>query len=140
VTLYYGNDRTPLVSTSFLPAAAKAVNFFVSSSQHLVHLALDVTIRHICTPAELALVDFSPLEVLGAASLSIPQIDLYVHTDILQPDLTHATLLSSLEVYEDVVRSTKDGVLVVHPEETAPDCVSVYRDLAFPLEVIYFPA
>jgi hypothetical protein len=136
VQLYY-HDQTPSHFTSFLPAAAKTVNF-MSSSQHLVHLVLDLTIRHISTSAELALLDFSPLEVLGAASLSIPQIDLYVHTDSLQPDLTHATLLPSLEVYEDVVRSMKDGVLVVHSEVTAPECVSEHRDLAFPLEVIHF--
>jgi hypothetical protein len=116
-----------------------AVNLFMSSCRQLVHLAIDINIRHISTPAELSLVDFSPLSVLGAASLSIPQIDLYVHTGMVPPDLTLATLLRSLEVYEDIVRSMKEGVLVVRAEETAPDCVSGYWDLTFPVEAIHLP-
>lgn len=72
---------------------------------------------------DLANVNFSPLAVLGAASLSIPRIDLYAHTGKLPAEVIHARLLSSLEKCEDAARAIKEDVLVIHPEETAPDFV-----------------
>jgi hypothetical protein len=103
---------------SWLPTAAELVNIFISSS--LQHLVLSVKIR-ILNFSHFTQVDFSPLAVLGAAAQRIPRIDLYVHTDILPSALTRAQLLSSLEDYEDIIRSIKDGILVIHSEEIAPE-------------------
>jgi len=67
---------------SYLPAAALLINSFGSSVQHLI-LAIDFLLCGILS--NLAKVDFSPLAVLGAASLSILRIDLCAHTAILPP-------------------------------------------------------
>ena len=104
-------------TVSLFPLVAETISLFISSIEHLV-LDIDVSLRaHILTD-----VDFSPLAILGAASLSIPHIDLYVHTDSQPSALTHAQILPSLDKYEDIAKSIKDGVLVVHSEQTAPDC------------------
>lgn len=67
------------------------------------------------------------LTVLEAATLLIPQIDLYVHTDILLSAFTLAQLVSSLVDYQDIMGSMKEGILVIHLEETAPDHVGEIR-------------
>ena len=110
-------DGTPTTSTSYLPTVGTIINFFVSPPQHLV-LDIDIFLRG--KPSNLNKIDFSPLAVLGAASLSIPWIDLYIHTDILPDTVVLAQLLSSLEDYGDVMRSIKEGTLVIHSEKTAP--------------------
>ena len=61
--------------------------------------------------------------MLGSAALSIPRIDLYVHTDILPSDVTFAHLLASLADTDDVMRAMEKGILVIHSERTAPDYV-----------------
>ena len=101
-------EHEPTYCISHLPAASKVINTFASSVRGRF-------------PAHLALINFSPLAVLGAASLSIPQIKLYIHTDTLPPDVTLAQLLSSLAGYEDVMKLIEDRKLVIHPEVTAPD-------------------
>ena len=114
------DDRgdTPTTSRSYLPAAAALiVNFLVSPLQHLI-LDIDIFLGGI--PSNLNKVDFSPLAVLGAASLSIARIDLYIHTGVLPDTVTLAQLLSSLEDYGDTMRLIKDGILVIHSEKTAP--------------------
>ena len=111
----------PQYSSSWLLAAGEIISQFVTSYPPR-HLALDINID-LSTFAELASIDFSPLAVLGAASLSIPRIDLYVRTGVLPPALTRAQLLSSLEDYEGIVTSIKEGILVIHLEETSPDCI-----------------
>ena len=55
--------------------------------------------------------------------MSIPRIDLYVHTGILPSDVTTAQLLSWLADKEDVMRSIEKGILFIHPERTAPGYV-----------------
>ena len=97
--------------------AAKIINSFGSSLQHLI-LEIDISLTRVTS--NLAEVDFSPLAVLGAA---IPWIDLYVHTNILPSTVTLARLLSSLMDYDGIMRSIKEGKLVVHSEKTAPDYV-----------------
>jgi len=99
--------------------AAEIINFFNPSLHRLV-LDIDIDPRFRETPK----IDFSPLAALGAASefVSIPRIDLYVHTGILLPDLTQAHLLSSLGVNEDVLKLIKEGTLIVHQDKTAPEC------------------
>ena len=94
--------------------AAKIINSFASSLQHLI----DISLTRVTS--NLAEVDFSPLAVLGAA---IPWIDLYVHTNILPSTVTLARLLSSLMDYDGIVRSIKEDKLVIHSEKTAPDYV-----------------
>ncbi len=110
----------PAQCTSYLPAAIKVINAFASSVRHLI-IEIDLGVGRL--PSYLALVDFSPLAVLGDASLSIPRIDLYVHTDVLPPAVTLAPLMSSLAAYDDVMKLIEEGKLVIHPEETAPDYV-----------------
>jgi len=102
-------------------ASAEVINLFISPSS-LQHLVLDIKVG-LSTLSGLTKVDFSPLAVLGAVSLSIPRIDLYIHTGTLPSALTRAQLILSLEDNEDIVRSIKQGKLVIHPEKTAPDCV-----------------
>ena len=99
---------------SYLPATAEIINLFVSSLQHLI---LDINIDIYHTYSNLAKVDFSPLTVLGAAALSIPHIDLYVHINILPSHVTLAQLLFSLEDCEDITRSINEGILITHSEE-----------------------
>ena len=103
---------------SWLPVVPEVVNSFISS---LRHLSIDIRPSHINVSSPLQ-IDFSPLAVLAATSGSIPQIDLYVHTDVLPAPVTRAHVLSSLEVYEDIARLIKKGVLGIHSEKTAPDC------------------
>jgi hypothetical protein len=117
VLVGYRLSNMPQYWSSWLPAAAEMTKLFISSLQHLI---VDVNLNY-ASSADLTLVDFSPLAVLGAAALSIPRIDLYVHTNILPPELIRAQVLSSLEEYEDIARAIKDGVLVIHSEETTPD-------------------
>jgi hypothetical protein len=115
--LTYDSDRNPKTRRSSLTAVVQILESFISSPQHLV-LDIDIRLENILN---LANVDFSPLVALfGASSLSIPRIDLYVHTGC---NVTHAQLLSLTEDYEDVVRSIEDGVLVIHSEKVAPECV-----------------
>ena len=116
VVIYVEGDFQPTHCVSYLPAAIKAINTFASSVRHLT-IELDLGVG--CLPSYLALVDFSPLAALGA--LSIPRIDLYVHTDTRPPAVTLASLLSSLAPYDDVMKLIEEGKLVIHPEETAPD-------------------
>jgi hypothetical protein len=112
----YGTQRS---YSSWLPAAAEMIKLFISSVQHLI-LDVDIDLRPSAFSGSIN-VDFSPLSILGAASLSIPRIDLYVHTGLLPPAITRAQLLSSLGDNEDIVRSIKEGVLIIHAEKTAPD-------------------
>ena len=102
---------TPRGNMSYLPATAEIINLFIPSLQHLI-LDIDIDISHVYS--NLAKVDFSPLAVLGTAVLSIPRIDLYVHTDILPSHVTLAQVLSSLR---DITRSIEEGVVIVHSEE-----------------------
>ena len=116
-------DNTPITSTSYFLAAATIMNFIVSPLQHLI-LNIDIYLRGI--PSNLNKVDFSPLAVLGSASLSIARIDLYIHTGVLPHTVTLAQLLSSLEDYEDTMRSIKEGILVIHSEKIPPGCETAY--------------
>jgi len=45
---------------------------------------------------------------------------MYFQTDKFQPNDTLARLLSALAAYDDITRSIEDGILVIHPEKTAP--------------------
>lgn len=103
---------------SSLPAAAGIINQFISSPRDLI-LNIDIDIS--TSESDLTIIDFAPLTVLGAASLLIPYINLYVHAGILRPAITHAQLISLLEDYEDIMGLVKAGVLVTHPGKTAPD-------------------
>jgi len=103
---------------SNLPAAAEVVNQIVLPPGDLI---LDIDITLYSDLSDLTTIDISPLSVLGAASLSIARINLYVHTGILQPAITRAQLTSMLEIYEDILRAVKAGVLVIHPGKNAPD-------------------
>ncbi len=102
---------------SNLPAAAEIINQFTSSPRRLI---LDIDID-ISTFSDLTIIDFSPLTVLGTASLSIPRINLYVHAGTYRPAITRAQVMSLLEDHEDILRLVKAGVLVIHPGKTAPD-------------------
>jgi len=104
---------------SSLLATAEAINLLISSPR-LGHLILDIDIGF-PTFSRFDTVDFTPLAVLGPASLSIPRIDLYVHTAEFFSDIIHAQLLSFLGQYEDVMRSIKKDKLVIHSEKTAPN-------------------
>ena len=110
-------DRRPKRCESNLSVAAKITNSFASSLQHLI-LEIDISLAGVTS--NLVEVDFSPLAVLGTA---IPWIDLYVHTNILPSTVTLARLLSSLMDYDGIMRSIKEGKLVIHSEKTAPDYV-----------------
>ena len=112
---------TPKGCWSYLPAVADIINSFVPSPPP--HLILDINIHLFDFSSNLANVDFSPLAVLGAAALSIPRIDLYIHTDILPSNVTLAQILSSLADYEDVMKSIDQGIVIIHSERTAPDYV-----------------
>ncbi len=109
---------TPKRCESYLQASAEIIALFISPPQHLV---LDINIHLFSISSNLANVDFSPLAALGTAAMSIPRIDLYVHTGILPSSATLAQLLSSLADYEDVMRSIEKGILIIHSEKTAPD-------------------
>jgi hypothetical protein len=115
VYIDYAGDLSGKRYLSYHPAAAEVINLFMSSLQHLV---LDIDL-HLLTFVDLTRVNFSPLAVLGAASLLIRRIDLYVRTGIFPPAVTRALLLSSLEDCKDIVRSIKEGILVIHSEKTA---------------------
>ena len=105
----------PKVGMSFLLAAA--INTFASSVRHLI-IELEIWPSH--SSSNLDYFDFSPLAVLGPASQLIPRIDMYFQTDKFQPNDTLARLLSALAAYDDITRSIEDGILVIHPEKTAP--------------------
>jgi len=90
-----------------LPATAEIVKLFVSSLRHLV---LDIDISLCGTFSNLAEVDFSPRS-LGSRFSVDP-------TDILLSTLTLAQLMSSLADY--IIRSIKEGILIIHSEKTAP--------------------
>ena len=111
-----GNRLSHYYQTSWLPVVPEVVNLFKPS---LRHLSIQIWVA-----SSLTRINFSPLSALGPACQSIPRIDLYVHTGILAPSVTHAHVLSSLEVYEDLARLIKEGVFVIHSEEIAPDCAS----------------
>jgi len=105
---------------SSLPVAAEVINALISSPR-LEHLILDIDIGFF-TLSQFDQIDFTPLAVLGPASLSIPRIELYVHTAGNFPSaLTRAQLLVFLMEYKDIVRSIKEGILVIHSEKTAPN-------------------
>ena len=101
---------------SNLLAAAEVVTQFLSSPRRII---LDIDID-ISTFADVTRVDFSPLTVLGAASLLIPRINLYVHAGIMAA-ITSAQLMPWLEAYEDIMRPAEAGVLVIHPGMSAPE-------------------
>jgi len=104
---------------SYLPAAADIIKSFVVSPPR--RLILDINVHLFEISSNLATVDFSPLTVLGTAALSIPRIDLYVHTGILPSDDTFAQLLASLADSDDIMRAIEKGVLNIQSEATAPD-------------------
>jgi hypothetical protein len=104
---------------SYLPAAAEIIKSFITSPPQC--LILDINLHLFEISSNLAAVDFSPLAVLGAAALSIPRIDLYVHTGILPPDETFAHLLSSLADSDETMRAIEKGILNIQSEATAPD-------------------
>ena len=111
---------TPKRCWSYLPAIRDIINSFIPPPKHLV---LDINLHLFDFSSNLANVDFSPLSVLGAAALSIPHIDMYVHTDTLPSEVTFAQLLASLADHEDVMRAIDKGILIIHSERTAPDYV-----------------
>ena len=109
---------TPKHCYSYLPAVADIINSFVPPPRHLL---LDINIHLFEFSSN---VDFSPLAVLGAAAMSIPRIDLYVHTGIISSDVTHAHLLASLADYDDTMRAIeKDIQIIIHLEQSAPGYV-----------------
>jgi hypothetical protein len=109
--------RSKYSSHSKLSEAAQVINLFISPPRHLV---LDINLQ--LNPAShITKVDFSPLAVLGTAPLSIPRIDLYVHTGVLSSADTRAQLLSSLGKYDDILRLINGDGLVIHSEEIFPD-------------------
>jgi hypothetical protein len=110
------DDQTPVFCMSSLPAAAEAINSFIPSLRHLI---LDIDIE-LTIFSDFSRIDFSPLTVLGAASRSIPRIDLYVHTGISPAALTRAQFISSLGDYEGIMTSIEEGALVIHSEIAAP--------------------
>jgi hypothetical protein len=114
---YNEKDNTLERCRSWFPAAAEIIKDFHAP---LHHLALDIKISF---PAisDLNKVHFSPLAVLG--STSIPRIDVYVHPGEFSPTLTRAQILPSLEGYEEIMRSIREGVMVIHAGETAPEFV-----------------
>ena len=123
VDLEYENDALKFHS-SYLPVTAKIINSFPSLSQHLVlDICIDLTGIQFSNLSYLPDIDFSPLAVLGAASLSIPRIDLYVHTSGLPTAVILARLMSSLEKYEGIMKSIEEGVMVIHSGMTAPACM-----------------
>jgi len=109
---------TPKRCESYLQASAEIISLFVSPPQHLV---LDINIHLFSISSNLANVDFSPLAALGPAAMSIPRIDLYVHTGILSASATLAQIMSALADYEDIIRSVEKGILIIHSEKSAPD-------------------
>jgi hypothetical protein len=111
--VYYNNVPPWTDWTTSLPLAAEAVSQFISSTQHLT-ISVNIGLR---TCSDLAEIDLSPLATLGSASLSIPHIDLYVHTGILSSARTLAELTLLLEDHEDIMRSINQGVLVIHSEK-----------------------
>jgi hypothetical protein len=102
-----------------LPPAAEAISQFTSSAstQHLT-ISVNIGLR---TPSDLAEIDLSPLKILRSACLSIPHVDLYVHTGILPSALTRDEIFLSLEDKEDILRSIDEGVLVIHLEKRIPE-------------------
>jgi hypothetical protein len=111
---------TPKQCWSYLPAVADIIYSFIPPPQHLI---VDIKIHLFDFNSNLANIDFSPLAALGTAALSISHIDLYIHTDNLPPEVTHAQILSSLADYEDVMGSIMEGTLIIHPERAAPGYV-----------------
>jgi len=123
VDLEYENDALKFHS-SYLPVTAKIINFFSSLSQHLVlDICINLTGIQFSNLSNLPDIDFSPLAVLGAASLSIPRIDLYVHTCGLPTAVILGRLMSSLEKYEGIMKAIEEGVVVIHSGMTAPACM-----------------
>jgi len=115
--LTFDKDHKPISRRSSLAVAVQTLKSFIPSPRHLI-LDIDIRLR---TILDLAKVDFSPLVALFEAPfLPIPRIDLYVQTGC---DVTHAKLLRLMKDYEDIVKSIKDGVLVIHLEKAAPGCV-----------------
>ena len=120
-TTHYPHERVQRTGSRLLQVMAPSS----SRGRELIHILTSPSIHRdiMVTPSSLTRIDFSPLAALGAASQSISRIDLYVHTVYPpSPPVTHAQLMSSLEIYEDVARLIKAGVLVIYPEKIAPGC------------------
>jgi len=101
---------------------AEIINSFLSIPQHLV-LDIGINLTQFSnSECNLPEIDFSPLAVLGAASLSIPRIDIYVHSGCMLSTVRFAQLISSLEKCEGIMKLVEEGVVVIHSQMRAPVC------------------
>ena len=108
------NDSDITIRTSYLPTAAKILKTASSLQQLTIEIYVDPSWTNLDT------IDLSCLTVLTESSGRLHHIDLYIYTGSPQRRINHSIVVSLLAVHEGLMELIERGVLVVHPEETAP--------------------
>ena len=70
--------------------------------------------------ADLNAIDPPQFKILTESRVCFHHIDLYVYTGSSRLPVTHTGMLSWLARHEGLMNLIEEGVLVVHPEESAP--------------------
>ena len=100
--------------SSFLPKAVEILETASSLHQLTIEIYVDPS------GAELERIDLSPLKVLTKSSVCFPHVDLYIYTGSPWHPVTRTIMASLLAKHGGLMKLIEQGVLAVHPEETAP--------------------
>jgi hypothetical protein len=99
---------------TYLPSAVEIIETASTLHQLTIEIYVDPF------GADLEKIDLRPLRALTASSVCIPHIDLYIYTGSPWCPVTRTITDSLLAMHTGLIKLVEQGVLVVHPEETAP--------------------
>ena len=107
--------------TTYLGTAIKILKTASSLKQVQLTICIEIYVDPFESDAnweQIDDIDFSPLTFLTESLVCFPHVDLYIYTAKLR--FTYAKMDSLLAKYEGLVKLIEQGVLVIHPDETAP--------------------
>jgi len=114
-------DESRITRHTFYDYAFKILETAPSLGQLTIEVFLDLTTYG----SGLISADLS-LEKLTKLPIRFDHLDIYMYTGIPHLPVTHTFMRSLLEGQEGIIKLIEQGVLVLHPEETAPTMSRVY--------------
>ena len=121
-------DRNPLINLSSLrdlqhltirahtrpehprERLSTAAKILKTASSSLQHLTIEILVE---SDSDWHMIDFSPLTMLAEASAPFHHIDLYTKAPFVN-------IYPKLARYEGLKKLIKEGILIIHAEQTAP--------------------
>src|SRR5260221_9623817 len=116
------SDSTIITINTFFQYICKILK---TAPKSLEQLTIEVFVDLSILDVTLEYVDLSLLRFLMEPSICYRHLDLYMYTGLPRCPATHAVMRSSLKE-QGLIKLVEQGVLVLHPEETAPTMSRVY--------------